>query len=75
MSRLGELTCSSKKWILTDFFDTLVHRKYSERIIREMWAREVSDALSRKIPGSLILKLRNNAAKIAASESDREETS
>lgn len=52
-----------KKWILTDFFDTLVHRTVPEKTVRKCWAGLVSEQLESKISPNLLLSIRSKATK------------
>lgn len=62
-----------KKWILTDFFDTLVHRTVHEKIVRKCWAGFVSEQLDNEITPNLLQSIRSKATKQLAKISKTEE--
>lgn len=63
----------NKKWILTDFFDTLVHRTVSEKEIRAIWAKDVSKKLNGVVSVSNLIRARKYATIKLAQKSIVEE--
>lgn len=51
----------NKKWIMCDYYDTLVRRDCHPNDIKMLWAAEMSEMLGYKISGKKILDIRNTA--------------
>lgn len=64
----SELTnkCKDKEWVLSDFFDTAVHRKLHENDVKKMWAKRVSEQISGRVSAEKLYNLRKKAAQNVA---------